>query len=132
LKRIFTSKEGGIIDMDSIDQKNSQQEVEAELGSSETQNRLLREMNQRMQKLGVQLEQTTIADYIQLLNSPRRLIITNLIAGISRGVGIALGFTLIASTIIYVLTWIGGMNLPWISEFIKTIVIQVQDELKLH
>jgi hypothetical protein len=56
------------------------------------QNRLLKAMSEKINKMAKEMEHTIIADYVQLLNSPRKLIWTNFIAGLSRGVGLAIGF----------------------------------------
>ncbi|MDQ0493040.1 MULTISPECIES: DUF5665 domain-containing protein [Paenibacillus] len=78
-----------------------------------------------------QMERTRIADYALLLNRPWRLLWLNLISGISRGVGIALGFTFFAATIIYVLQVLGALNLPIIGDYIADIVRIVQRQLEL-
>ncbi|MEC0306257.1 DUF5665 domain-containing protein [Paenibacillus lautus] len=78
-----------------------------------------------------QLEQARIAEYTQLLNRPWKLIWTNLLAGSARGVGIAIGFTFFAATIIYVLQALGALNLPIIGDYIADIVRIVQRQLEL-
>jgi hypothetical protein len=94
------------------------------------QNRLLKFISEKVDKMAKEMEHTTIADYIQLLNSPRKLIWTNFIAGLSRGVGLAIGFTIIASTIVAILQMIINFNLPIIGHFISWIVARVQEQLK--
>jgi hypothetical protein len=93
------------------------------------QNRLLKIISEKVDKMAKEMEHTTIADYIQLLNSPRKLIWTNFVAGMSRGVGIAIGFTIIASTIVYLLQIIISFNLPFVGQFIAEIVKHVQRQL---
>jgi hypothetical protein len=93
------------------------------------QNRLLKIISEKVDKMAKEMEHTTIADYIQLLNSPRKLIWTNFVAGLSRGVGLAIGFTIIASTIVYVLKIIISFNLPFVGHFIADIVQHVQYQL---
>ncbi|QNR65969.1 MULTISPECIES: DUF5665 domain-containing protein [Paenibacillus] len=78
-----------------------------------------------------QMERTRIADYALLLNKPWRLLWLNLISGVSRGIGIALGFTFFAATIIYVLQVLGALNLPIIGDYIADIVRIVQRQLEL-
>lgn len=78
-----------------------------------------------------QMERTRIADYALLLNRPWRLLWLNLISGVSRGIGIALGFTFFAATIIYVLQVLGALNLPIIGDYIADIVRIVQRQLEL-
>ncbi|RCX22847.1 hypothetical protein DFP94_101433 [Fontibacillus phaseoli] len=79
-----------------------------------------------------QLEKSRIADYTLLLNSPWRLIWLNLLSGTARGVGIAIGFTFFAATIIYVLQVLGALNLPIIGDYIADIVRIVQRQLELN
>ncbi|MBA9085252.1 hypothetical protein FHR92_001716 [Fontibacillus solani] len=79
-----------------------------------------------------QLEQSKIVEYTELLNRPWRLIWTNLLAGTARGVGIAIGFTFFAATIIYILQLLGALNLPIIGDYIADIVRIVQRQLELN
>ncbi|MEC0369969.1 DUF5665 domain-containing protein [Paenibacillus chibensis] len=79
-----------------------------------------------------QLEKSRIADYTQLLHKPWRLIWLNLLSGTARGVGIAIGFTFFAATIIYVLQVLGALNLPIIGDYIADIVRIVQRQLELN
>lgn len=78
-----------------------------------------------------QLEKSRIAEYTELLNRPWRLVWLNLISGTARGVGIAIGFTFFAATIIYVLQILGALNLPIIGDYIADIVRIVQRQLEL-
>jgi hypothetical protein len=96
---------------------------------NDEQNRLLKAINNKINKMAKDMEHTAIADYIQLLNSPRKLMWTNFVAGISRGVGFAIGFTLIASTIVVVLQVLIQWNLPIIGHFISRIVDLVNEQL---
>ncbi|MBQ4897471.1 MULTISPECIES: DUF5665 domain-containing protein [Paenibacillus] len=79
-----------------------------------------------------QLERSRIAEYTELLNRPWRLIWLNLLSGTARGVGIAIGFTFFAATIIYVLQVLGALNLPIIGDYIADIVRIVQRQLELN
>jgi hypothetical protein len=91
---------------------------------------LLSKIKEKVTDIAAQIERTQIADYVQLLNHPRRLIWTNLLAGISRGVGIALGFTIFATTIVYILNFIGALNIPIVGNYITEIVKHVQLQLQ--
>ncbi|BCG60221.1 DUF5665 domain-containing protein [Paenibacillus sp. URB8-2] len=87
--------------------------------------RLASEWAQRMEK-------SRISEYTELLYSPWRLIWLNVLAGTARGVGIAIGFTFFAATIIYVLQVLGALNLPIIGDYIADIVRIVQHQLELN
>ncbi|WP_189025258.1 DUF5665 domain-containing protein [Paenibacillus albidus] len=81
--------------------------------------------------LAQQMEKARIAEYTELLRSPWRLIWLNVLTGTARGVGVALGFTFFAATIIYVLQGLGALNLPIIGDYIADIVRIVQHQLEL-
>jgi hypothetical protein len=95
------------------------------------QNRLLEKMNERIQTIASNMERTQIADYVQLMNSPARLITLNLMTGVARGVGIAIGFTIFTTTILYILKALGALDLPIIGDYIADIVRIVQVQLEI-
>ncbi|MNT81611.1 hypothetical protein D3C72_2212220 [compost metagenome] len=78
------------------------------------------------------MEKSRVMEYTELLYSPWRLIWLNLLSGVARGVGIAIGFTFFAATIIYVLQVLGALNLPIIGDYIADIVRIVQHQLQLN
>jgi hypothetical protein len=94
----------------------------------------LSKLDKRLQTIATEMEHTQIADYISLLNRPWTMIWKNLLAGTARGVGIAIGFTFFAATILYVLRILGALNLPIIGDYIADIVriVQIQLEGKVY
>ncbi len=87
-------------------------------------------LEKRLQKVVSEMERSQIADYVQLLNRPFSLMWRNLLGGTARGVGIAIGFTFFAATILYVLQLLGALNLPIIGDYIADIVRIVQHQLE--
>lgn len=79
-----------------------------------------------------ELEKSRIMEYTQLMVRPWKLIWLNLLSGTSRGIGIAIGFTFFAATIIYVLQVLGALNLPIVGDYIADIVRIVQRQLELN
>jgi uncharacterized protein (DUF697 family) len=75
------------------------------------------------------MEKMRIAEYVQLLDRPWRLIYLNLLAGVARGVGVALGFTILGTILVYILRDVVAANLPGIGEFIADMVRTVQQQL---
>jgi len=90
----------------------------------------LSKLDVRLRKIAEDMERTQIADYVDLLNHPFKLIWRNILAGTARGVGIAIGFTFFAATILYVLQILGALNLPIIGDYIADIVRIVQIQLE--
>ncbi|GGD70855.1 hypothetical protein GCM10010911_30890 [Paenibacillus nasutitermitis] len=87
-------------------------------------------LDRRLEKVAVDMERSQMADYVLLLNRPLSLIWRNLLAGVFRGIGIALGFTFFAATIVYILQLLGALNLPIIGDYIADIVRIVQHQLE--
>jgi hypothetical protein len=92
--------------------------------------RRLRSLEDTVQRISDSLERAKIAEYVDLLNHPWRLIHLNLIAGLARGVGLAVGFTLLGAMLIYVLTRRFVLDLPLIGNFLGELVWIIQEYLK--
>ena len=91
--------------------------------------KLIKELRQKIEDLAVQIEKLGLAEYLDLLRNPKRLIITNFLAGVARGFGMAVGFTLLGALVIYFLQRIVLLRLPLIGDFIADIIRIVQYEL---
>ncbi|MFV9509966.1 DUF5665 domain-containing protein [Tepidibacillus sp. LV47] len=114
------------------DQTQGNQSIEKENEKKDEEKYSLEWIGKKIDELGIQLERVQIADYVALLNRPHRLFFINLLTGIARGIGIALGFTVFAATIIYILQKLGALNLPIIGDYIADIVKIVQAQLDIE
>ena len=92
---------------------------------AEKEDLLIRQIN----RLNKNLLENNIIDIAQLLGNRKRLLTTNLIAGISRGVGIGIGVTVISAALVIILQKIVTLNIPVIGEYIADIVDIVQKSL---
>lgn len=84
-----------------------------------------------MEELISALEKASLAEWIELYRRPARLIYLNFIAGVARGLGIALGVTVLGTLIIYIARELALQNLPLIGKLIAEIVRMVQKEIYL-
>ncbi len=91
---------------------------------------VLEKLRQKVAELAVSMEKMKLAEYVELLNSPWRLIWVNFISGIARGLGIAIGFAILGAVIILILQRLVELNLPVIGGFIADIVQIVQQQIK--
>lgn len=91
---------------------------------------LLESLRQKVSELAVNMEKMKLAEYVDLLHSPWRLLWVNFVSGISRGLGIAIGFALLGALIIYILQRLVALNIPVIGEFVAQIVAIVQQRLQ--
>lgn len=92
-------------------------------------NRSLRKLNGKVEELAYYLERMRLAEYIELFNRPLRLMWLNFLAGLARGVGIAIGGTVLAAVILLLLSKLAILNLPVIGDFIAELVRIVQTQL---
>ncbi len=86
-------------------------------------------LTQAVTQLNNYFERTNFAAYVQLLQRPKRLIWLNFIGGLARGVGIGIGFTLLAALVFLILQRLALVNIPVIGTFIADLVRIVQAQL---
>ncbi|OXS62805.1 hypothetical protein B1A99_00730 [Cohnella sp. CIP 111063] len=89
-------------------------------------------LSDKLERLSIDMEKAQLKEYVNLMHRPWQLIFKNFIAGTARGVGIALGFTFFAATIVYLLQLLGALNLPIVGDYIADIVRIVQRQLEIN
>lgn len=82
----------------------------------------LNDFKDQIERLAAHMERTQFAEYVQLLNRPKRLLMLNFVSGIARGVGAGLGFTVILAVLLVILQELAILNLPLIGKYIAEIV----------
>ncbi|MGE5614143.1 MAG: DUF5665 domain-containing protein [Bacillota bacterium] len=87
-------------------------------------------LGKKLDRLALDMERSKIKDYVYYLEHPRKLLLSNFLAGLARGFGASIGFTLMAALVIYILQRIVRWNLPIIGKFISDIVNIVNNNLK--
>ncbi len=90
----------------------------------------IRLLSDKIDRLAMNMERSRIRDYMCYLENPRRLLFTNFLAGLARGFGASVGFTLLTAFVLYILQRVVKLDLPFISEFIGDIVRIVEDSTK--
>ncbi len=88
-----------------------------------------RALAEQIGRLATHMERANFAEYVQLMNRPKRLIYLSFIGGVARGVGVGVGFTIIAATLLYMLQKLSLLNLPIIGDYIAEIVRIVNAQL---
>ncbi|MFA5881629.1 MAG: DUF5665 domain-containing protein [Eubacteriales bacterium] len=88
-------------------------------------------LGKKIDELGIALEKMKLAEYVELLNRPSRLFYINFFSGVARGLGMAVGFTILGALLIYTLQRLQLLNIPFIGEIIAEIVKIVQGNLKV-
>lgn len=87
-------------------------------------------LEKRLDRIASGMERSKLNEYVHYLEHPKKLFFANFLAGIARGFGASIGFTLLAALIMYILRGIVKWNLPVIGEFISDIVSIVNNNLQ--
>ncbi len=93
-------------------------------------NDLFKEINKKIDKISLNMEKLKFVDYVYYLEHPRKMLLANFVGGLSRGIGMAVGFTILGALVLYFLKVVVQWNLPVIGEFISEIVTIVQNNIK--
>lgn len=86
-----------------------------------------RRLEEKINELIISMEKIKLAEYVELLNNPKKLLWVNFVAGIARGLGTAIGLTLLFALLLYILQKLVLLNLPLLSDFIATLIHMVQN-----
>lgn len=83
------------------------------------------DMEQKLEKISLNLEKSKIAEYVDIMNKPIRLIYLNFIGGLARGLGTAIGLTVLAAALVCILQQI--VDLPLIGKYIAELIQIIED-----
>ena len=86
-------------------------------------------LNNKIDQLIISMEKMQIAEYVQYLKNIKKMLLINFFAGLARGFGMAIGFTLLGAIALYILQKVAYENLPIIGDFIAQIIKIVQQHL---
>lgn len=88
------------------------------------------DLAKRMEEHLRRLESLRLAEYIAYVNDRGRLIRSHFLGGLARGVGMAVGFTVLGAVLVLFLRHLAAQNLPLIGDFLAQIVTVVQRRLE--
>ncbi|MFW6287517.1 MAG: DUF5665 domain-containing protein [bacterium] len=87
------------------------------------------EILEKLEELSDRIQKINIAEYIELVRSPIKMLYINLISGLARGLGIAIGATVLGAIFLIVLLNLAQSNIPVIAEFVAKIIKIVETYL---
>ena len=76
------------------------------------------------------MERLRLADYVRYVDDRKRMLWSNFWGGMARGVGMAVGFTILGAVLVLVLRDLAQRNLPLIGDALAEIVNVVQRRLE--
>lgn len=85
---------------------------------------------QRMDGYLERLERLRLPEYVRYLEDRRRFLLMQFLGGVARGLGTAVGFTILGAVVVMVLQGLAQRNLPVIGDFLAEIVGIVQRRLE--
>ncbi len=85
----------------------------------------IKSLENKLDSISLTMEKTKIAEYTELIKNPKKLLLINFIGGLARGLGMAIGFTLLAALIIYMIRQL--VNLPLIGKYIAELLNIVEN-----
>ena len=87
------------------------------------------EILRKLEELADKIQDINIAEYIELVRSPRKMLFINFISGLARGLGVAIGATVLGAIFLIVLLNLAQSNIPLIAEFVAKIIKIVETYL---
>lgn len=75
-----------------------------------------------LEKMNQRLEAIKINEYVELMGNTKKLIWKNFISGVSKGIGSAIGFTILGAIVLLFLRKIVLLNIPVIGRYLKDIL----------
>ncbi len=88
-----------------------------------------KKINEKIDKINEKLDKSRIVEISYVIGNKKEIIKRNLLAGISRGVGIGIGITIISAILVYFLQKLIRLNIPVLGDYISDIVTIVQKKL---
>lgn len=88
-----------------------------------------KKINKKIDNINEKLDKSGIVEISYIMGNKKEIIKRNLLAGVSRGVGIGIGVTIISAVLIYFLQKLIKLNIPVIGDYIADIVGIVQKNL---
>lgn len=81
-------------------------------------------LTKKIELLSRKMDNMRVAEYVELLNNPRKLLVMNFLLGIVRGIGMGIGFTLLTALFVYLLVYVlrGWVDLPYIGRIIADLI----------
>ncbi len=84
-------------------------------------------MKEELDKIDKKL--ANIVGYLEIIQNPRKFFLLNFFSGIIKGLGMAIGFTILGGILIYIISKLSLINIPIIGDYIAEIVKIVQEKL---
>lgn len=94
------------------------------------ENAQISKLKAKIEELSDTMEKAHISEYLSYSKNTKRSVFHSFLGGLARGLGIAVGFSLLGALLILILQEIAMANLPGLSKFIADLVKMVQSHIR--
>ena len=81
-----------------------------------------KQLKRQIEELNKKIEEVKLKEYVELMGNTKKLLWKNFISGIAKGVGTAIGFTILGAIVLIILRKIVLLNIPVIGKYLKDIL----------
>lgn len=81
-----------------------------------------KQLRKQVEELNKKIEDAKLKEYVELMGNTKKLLWKNFISGIAKGVGTAIGFTILGAIVLIILRKIVLLNIPVIGKYLKDIL----------
>ncbi len=86
-------------------------------------------LNRQVDRLLGSLERMQLEEYLNYVRNWKRLLWVNFVSGLARGLGMAIGFTVLGAAAVVLLQRIVVDNIPWIGDFLAEVIRMAQKKI---
>lgn len=86
-------------------------------------------LERQMERIIAAMERVNLEAYLRYVDSKRRQFAVNFMAGLARGLGAAVGFSILGAMLIVILQRLAMANLPGIGGWLADVVKMVMDRI---
>lgn len=86
----------------------------------------------KMDEVAWRLQRMDVAEFAEYYRRPRRVILVSFATGVARGVGIAVGFTLLGALVLWLLRSLLVLNLPGLGHFLAQLIRIINSDLSVR
>ncbi|MCR5807933.1 MAG: DUF5665 domain-containing protein [Clostridiales bacterium] len=91
-------------------------------------NKRLRALERAINELTSKLERSRFCDYLEYVSDTKRMLKRAFLSGLLRGLGMALGFSLLGALAIRMLELVAKSNIPYLAKLIESLVEAAQNK----
>lgn len=86
----------------------------------------LKQLQSSLERIATRLEAMRISDYVESFEKPWKLILNNLMIGAARGLGFAIGTTVILALLVAFIRQLIAANIPFLTELLRDFVALIR------